>query len=319
MTTIHDDRPHPIPAFAYLRYKENYFFIAMDPERQVFCVSHFNNEPIFNRSRFSIHLNLAGKRISYANQTPIPDDFEGAEQLSDGKLTLKFVKPHQRFDVSYHGDDADIDLVFEAHCPTFDYGACRTAAPENPNFQEVMTLGMNLPFNHQQQGLTSRGTITLKGEAPVQVNGYGYRDHSWVMRTDNVVKRHFWTGLVFPKRVFGMKTLETINRPGIWAKEGYVSDADGERALRFIEVTEHGQQDGWPKTLQFAFRDVLGKPFTIEIDFAGRHADVPLHAEVPVPGKPYYEIMETSCPLTILETGEKGVGLIETGRTVYPT
>ena len=38
MTTMHDDLPHPIPPFAYLRYKENYFFILIAPDQDVFGI-----------------------------------------------------------------------------------------------------------------------------------------------------------------------------------------------------------------------------------------------------------------------------------------
>ena len=30
--SLHDDLPHPVPAFAQLRYKENWFFILLAPE-----------------------------------------------------------------------------------------------------------------------------------------------------------------------------------------------------------------------------------------------------------------------------------------------
>jgi hypothetical protein len=313
MTTIHDDRPHPIPPAAYLRYKENYFFIIMDPERGVFGVAHFNNEPLFNRSRFTLNLNVQGKQFAYANEIPIPEKFAMAESLSDGKLSLRFSEPHKRFDLKFTGGDFSADVVFEARRPTFDYAACRTAAPDMPSFQEVMTMGLNLPFNHQQQSLAVRGLITGGGKT-VELNGWGYRDHSWVFRGDSVVARHFWTGLNFPDRAFGMKTLETLHRPGIWAKEGYVSDAGGERALKAIRVTTDGEKNGWPEKLHFEFKDVLDKPFTIEVDVAGRYSDVALHSEKAVGQRPGYEIMESCCPLTLAETGERGVGLIEIGK-----
>lgn len=320
MTTIHDDRPHPIPPYAYLRYKENYFFIVMDPEREVFGISHFNNEPLFDRARFTLNLNIRGQHFAYANETPMPKEFEMASELSDGKLTIRFVEPHQRFDMSFEDDNLSLDVVFEARLPTFDFAPCRTAAPDMPSFQEIMTLGQNMPFNHQQQSLTSRGRIVLKsdrGDESIELNGWGYRDHSWSMRTDNIVRRHFWTGLNFPERAFGMKTLETLHRPGVWAKEGYVSDKDGERALRAITVEQFGEKGGWPETVRFNFRDVIDKIFTIEIDVAGRYSDVPLDAEKSDAGRPTYQIIESCCPLTLLETGEKGVGLVEIGK--HPT
>jgi hypothetical protein len=315
VTTTHDDRPHPVPPFAFLRYKENYFFIVMDRERQVFGVSHLNNEPIFNRSRFSLNLSIRGRQYRYASEVPLPQNFGSISELTDGKLTVAFREPHQRFELTLRSEQFSADILFQARRPTFDFVACKAAAPELPSFQEVMTLGLNLPYNHQQQSLRTSGSVVIHGasEERIAIDGLGYRDHSWSMRTDNISRRHVWTGLNFPDRAFGIKTIETTHRPGLWAKEGYVSDPSGERALRAIEVTHAGSRDGWPERTRFVVSDVDGRNF-IEADIAGRYADVPLHAEKPAAGALAYEVLETFAPLKLLETGESGIGLVEIGR-----
>lgn len=313
MTTIHDDRPHPVPPFASLRWKENYFLIVMDRASDVYGVIHVNNEPLFAHSRFTMNLSIQGKPFRYANEVAFPTDFALAEALSDGVLTLRFVSPHKRMDILYRGDDMSADIVFEARRPTFDYIACKSAAPHMPSFQEIMTLGLNLPYNHQQQSMTAKGQITVKGGKTITLDGLGYRDHSWCMRADVLTARHVWTGLNFPERAFGIKVLETTHRPGVWAKEGYVSDADGERALTAIDVSQHGDKGGWPERVTLAVRDVLGKNFTIDADVAHRHADVQLVSEKATAAQTY-RIIETFCPLTIRETSETGIGLVEIGR-----
>jgi len=318
MTTIHDDRPHPIPPFAQLRWKENYFFILMDERNSAFGVAHFNNEPLFSRSRYALNLAVQGQAFRYANEVALPERFEGASELTDGRLTLRFVRPHRRFELAFTGEDLQAAITFEARLPTFDFVACKSAAPEMPSFQEVMTLGLNLPYNHQQQSLTACGTITVgrHRDAPrtFAIAGLGYRDHSWSMRCDNISRRHVWSGLNFPTRAFGIKMIETTHRPGLWAKEGYVSDSDGERALRRIDIVHHGSSGGWPQKTRFAVQDMTGRAFTITADVAARFADVPLHAEKPGSGAPGYQILETFCPLLLEETSERGIGLVEIGR-----
>jgi hypothetical protein len=59
---------------------------------------------------------------------------------------------------------------------------------------------------------------------------------------------------------------------------------------------------------------VLNQPYTVEVDVAGRYSEVGLHAEKAAAGQASYPIIETCCPLRLVETGEKGVGLIEIGR-----
>ncbi|MFA5630123.1 MAG: hypothetical protein WC997_01320 [Porticoccaceae bacterium] len=314
MATLFDDKPHPVPPYAYLRWKENYFFIIMDEKNGVFGISHINNEPLFNRSRFTLNLNIRGERFEYASEIPFPENFALADELTDGSFSLRFVENQKRFDLSLHNDDLTVDLVFLARRPVFDFAACRYSAPDAVSFQEIMTCGMNLPFNHQQQSLTVSGTIAIKGKKKAhRIDGLGYRDHSWVMRADTLVRNHFWTGLNFPGRAFGVKAIEVMSRPGVWAKEGYVSDDDGDRALTSIDVIPLGQRDGWPEVVQFELRDALGKKFHIHADVAGRHSDVQLVSEK-ASAENTYRIIETFCPLRLLEYGEEGSGLVEIGK-----
>jgi len=312
MTTVHDDFPHPIPPLAYLRYKENYFFIIMAPENSVHGIVHLNFEPGQDRARYSCHLSVQGKACHYVSETALPEKFEMARTIGDGKIQLSFIKPHEQFDLSLNSDDLTFKLTFEKSLPTFDYAPCRAANPETPSFQEVMTLGTNLPYNHQQQALTVNGTVITDGNE-ITISGKGYRDHSWCVRTDNIVASHTWSGHHFGNRAFGVKKLHTLARPGLWAREGYVSDADGERALKNIEVIYEGKStDGLPEIARFELSDVLGKNYTLICDVAARYAQVPLVAEKP--GKHgAYQITENFCPSIIEETGETGCSLVEIG------
>lgn len=312
MTTLHDDLPHPVPDFAQLRYKENYFFILLAPESDAFGVFHLNHEPGHDRARYTGNFRIAGRSIDYSNQTAFPEDFELARSIGDGQLSLGFANPHARFELALHTDEIALDIAFERRFDTFDYAACRTAGNPAPSFQETMTLGLNLPYNHQQQALTSEGTARFPDGTSLAISGMGYRDHSWVMRADIATRDHDWCGFNFPTRAFGIKTLETMSRPGVRAKEGYVADAEGLRALRRIETTRTGQQpDGLCETLVHEVEDVFGNRYRIESDLAGRHAHVPLASEAAA-GKHGYHIVENFCPATC--AGESGVGLVEIGR-----
>jgi hypothetical protein len=316
MATTHDDFPHPVPPIAYLRWKENWFFILMDPEHGIHGIIHLNFEPSHDRARFTCHLSVQGKIYKYLNETTFPEEFAMARTIGDGRLTARFVEPHQRIDLTMNSDDLALDVVFEKSRPTFDFAACKFANVGVPSFQEVMTLGTNLPYNHQQQALTVRGNVKIKGaanSAALPIAGYGYRDHSWCVRTDGAVLSHTWSGLHFGHRAFGVKKLHTLSRPEVWAREGYVSDADGERALKDIDVIYEGKSaDGLPRTVRFQLADVFGKKFNVVCDVAGRHAQVPLIAEKP--GKQAaYAITENFCPAVIEETGETGCALVEIG------
>jgi hypothetical protein len=312
VTSLQDDLPHPIPDYAQLRYKENYFFILLAPQSDAFGVIHFNHEPGHDRARYTANLVVHGREVRYANQTPFPEKFALEKRIGDDRLKLHFAKAHSRFEVELKTDDVDIELAFTGRYPTFDYAACRTAGNPAPSFQEIMTLGLNLPYNHQQQALLSEGTARLAGNEKVAITGFGYRDHSWVMRADVATRDHDWCGFNFGSRAFGIKTIETMMRPGVRAKEGYVADADGVRALRVIETTREGAHtDGLCEKLVHSVEDVFGNRYRIESDIAGRHAHVPLASEASS-GKAGYHIVENFCPARC--EGEDGVGLVEIGR-----
>ena len=315
MTTVHDDYPHPVPPIAYLRWKENYFFIVMDPQSEVFAAIHINSEPGFDRVRFSCHMTVEGELSEYSNEMAFPDNFAMARALTDGHMTVRFTEPHRRFDLVLDNDEISFDLTFEDSLPTFDYVACRWANPNIPSFQEVMTLGMNLPYNHQQQAMKVQGSVRPKSRGELKVSGYGYRDHSWCMRADISVASHTWSGHHFGNKAFGVKKLHTRSRPEVWAREGYVSDADGERALKEIEVLHEGKlSDGLPEVVRFELVDVLDNIFTIKCDVAGRHAQVPLVSEK-ASKLGAYSITENFCPAILEETGETGCSLVEIGKS----
>jgi hypothetical protein len=49
---LHEDYPHTVPTRAYLRWKENYFWVFMDPERDICCLAHVSSEPTFSSRCF---------------------------------------------------------------------------------------------------------------------------------------------------------------------------------------------------------------------------------------------------------------------------
>jgi hypothetical protein len=315
MASNQDDLPHPVPPFAYLRWKENWFFIIMDPQRQVHGVVHFNFEPAHDRARFSCHLSVQGRPYKYLNEGHFPDRFALAREIGDDKIRLLFRKPPAIFNLILAAGDLSFDLAFEASRPTFDFAACRFAAPEVPSFQEVMTLGTNLPYNHQQQALTVHGVLKTgePGEGAIQIAGLAYRDHSWCMRSDGAVQSHTWSALHFGRRAFGVKKLHTVSRPEVWAREGYVSDSEGERVLQKIEVLYQGRAaDGLPNTVRFELEDVYGERYSVNCDIGGRYAQVPLVAEKPGVHAAY-AITENFCPCVLEQTGETGCALVEIG------
>jgi hypothetical protein len=318
LITTHDDMPHPVPPFAYLRYKENWFFIIIDTENSIYGMAHFNFEPGQDRARVSCNLMVRGEMYKYGNQISFPKKFARAAQIGDEKLSIKFVEPHTRIDMQLDSDDVSLDMSFLKHAPTFDYAAYDAANPERPSAQELINFATHQMYHHQQQAMTISGSLKLKsGKAKgetIQLKGLGYRDHSRGMRCDNMTQRHVWAFLYFPKTVIGAMSLSNVMRPTITSNSGYIYDAAGMRSLAEMDITNHGETSGgMPATVEFKVNDVYGKAFTVVADIANRMGYVPLTVEAVNHGGYNYNIVENFAPVTLKETGEKGYALVEIG------
>lgn len=318
MITTHDDLPHPVPPYAYLRYKENWFFIIIDAENDVFGMAHFNCEPGHDRARFSCNLMIRQELFKYGVQVPFPANFAYSRQIGDDRLQARFIEAHKHIDLSLHSSDVDLDMSFLALAPTFDYQNSDAANPNRPTPSEIVSFGTHQEFHHQQQAMRISGTLKLNsGKSAGQtivLKGVGYRDHSRAMRADNFTLKHVWTFLYFPSTLFGLMSLTGSLRPGSTSLTGYVHDADGTRSLGEMSVINHGLlPDKNPEQVEFKLQDVYGKPFTVIADIARRMGYVPLITEKPDNNGFFYNITENFAPATLKETGETGVSLVEIG------
>ena len=318
MMTTHDDVPHPVPPTAYLRYKENWFWIFVDVRNQIFGMAHFNYEPGFGRARVSCNLLVRGELHQYGNEMPFPEKFAYAKEIGDDKLKVRFVEAHSQFEFSLATDALNLGLTLRKHAPTFDYEAFAAANPDKPTMKEVATLGTNICFHHQQQALTMQGKLQmktgkLKGES-FNIDAMAYRDHSRAIRCDNMSLKHTWSFLYFPNRVFGVVGLTGVLRPSVAANEGYVYDTvGGVRSLKDIEIVSEGKSDEFlPATVRFKMNDVNGQHYTVLADIKNRYGNVPLAVEKPGGGLPAYRIYENFVPLKT-DSGEEGYALVEIG------
>lgn len=322
MTASNDDRPHPVPPSAYLRYKENWFFLVFDKDNDIFGAVHISSEPIFDRVSFACHLSVKGELIKHGGQIPFPEDFAFSEALGDGTLTVRFVKAHEQIDLALHNDDVDLDISFTNRGPMFNFDDYDSANPDKPSLKEITAIATNQQTHHQQQGMLTRGTVAIKtGKATGQtftVDALGYRDHSRSIRSDNLVQEHIWTGLHFPNHIFGVMAVTSSLRPSLPTHSGYVYDDEkGLRPLKDINFEGVGEgPDDQPAKMQLRLTDIYNESFTLSADISQRYASVPLQSEKPGPTPFVYDIVENFTPLTFIESGESGIGLVEIGKLI---
>jgi hypothetical protein len=319
MITTNSDRPHPVPPIAYLRYKENWFFLIFDKTNDIFGAIHIVSEPIFERVRFACHLSVQGELFKHGSEVPFPENFAFAPELGDGKFKASFVKAHEQIDLSLVNDDIEMHISQLNRGPVFNFEDYDYANPDKPSLKEVTNLASNQQFVHMQQGLYSKGSVTVKnGKAAgktFMVDALGYRDHSRCVRADNYTLKHFWTGLHFENHIFGVMSVTNILRPNSPTNCGYVYDKEGGlRSLRNIAIEGRGEGPGnLPEEVVFTLDDIYGEKFNLVASINNRFAHVPLYTEKPGALPFVYAITENFVPIHFNETNETGIGLVEIG------
>jgi hypothetical protein len=315
VNTIHDDFPHPIPPTAFLRYKENYFFVVTCPEHDVFGGLHFNNEPGFDRTKIHFDMLVKGKRVTYHNVVPISPQFGTEPFVSDGVATMTVHESHKSFSIVMKTDDLDLDLKFVARLPTFDTSACKYAAPDMVAFADVLGLGLSTPREAIEQPMTVSGSVRTGTDAALNFEGPAFRDHSWGFRADNLVGWHTWAIINFADRSFGMSSQRNRSRSGLMAREGYVIDGAGARAMRMMTATaiDFSAEGVLPARMVYELTDAMGESYSLEADVSGRLGQLGLKPEVATGNQVPYTVTDNYCTVKDLKSGDTGFGLIQLG------
>jgi hypothetical protein len=309
---LHEDYPHTVPMRAKLRWKENWFWIFMDPERDICCLAHATVEPTMDRAFASFTLLHGGRTYTSAKEVPMPVPFERQREVKLGELTYRFVKPQAEFQVTFEDDRIAVTLDFTARMALFDFLACNDVNPDRLSISECTGFGLG-QFRHQSQALSGKGVVRLKDEEKtIEVSGSAYRDHSWGMRNDETSYDHNWSVINFPDHAFHIFRLHGALRPNVTLLEGYVAMKEGNRVLKSIEIEYVGEDDeGLPDKVVFRAVDYDDQPYTITCDLSKRFARIVLHSQKP--GELTYFNSENMCPCTLGETGDEGQANVEIG------
>ncbi|SEH19159.1 hypothetical protein SAMN05428974_3249 [Sphingopyxis sp. YR583] len=309
---LHEDYPHTVPMRAKLRWKENWFWIFMDPDRDICCLAHATVEPTMDRAFASFTLLHGGRTYSSAKEVPMPVPFEHSREVKLGDLTYRFVKPQAEFQVEFENDEMAVTLDFTARMALFDFLACSDVNPDQLSISECTGFGLG-QFRHQSQALEGRGTVRLKEDGRViEVAGSAYRDHSWGMRNDETAHDHNWSVINFPDHAFHIFRLHGALRPNVTLMEGYVATREGNRVLKTIDIEYLGRDDeDLPEKVTFRAVDYDNQSYTIVCDLAARYARIILHSQKP--GDLTYVNSENMCPCILQETGDEGQANVEIG------
>ena len=313
-----DDYPHRIPAKAYLTWRENWFFLLLDPTNDVFCIGHMSVQPVQNQARYTFNISIKGKKRLFAGDVNSPENFEKLRSVPVGPLSFDFVKPHKEFGVRFSNDEIEFNTRLKSRMHRFDYGACATINPEAYSLAEMVSMGGH-DFWHQNQLLTFEGELKIKSGdgagSKFKLSGPAYRDHSWGLRNDLGTLSHTWGFMIFKDRVFHAQAVNNGRRPESWMREGYTGTAEGNLALMSnIKIDYIGDgPDDQPETVKIHMEDSLGGRYVVINDVKNAYARLSLLTQKPT--NVQYLMFENVCNCVWEETGEKGIAVIEVGKT----
>ncbi|MFT4054501.1 MAG: hypothetical protein QM681_08335 [Novosphingobium sp.] len=313
---LHEDYPHTVPARAWLRWKENYFWVFMDPERDLCCLAHSTIEPTYERAFASFTVLHKGRTLVSGKEVAMPAPFEHQKRLVLSGLTLNFLKPQTEFLIEFEDENVAAALTFTRRMHLFDFQACADVNPDWFSVSENTAFERN-SFRHQGQCMNAAGRVSFKtGEfagTTLDVEGSGYRDHSWGMRNDQMTLDHNWSFFNFPSMGFHLMRVRNTVRPMNMTAEGYVARAEGNEAITALEIENIGEgPEGMPQKVVFRTTTYGGETFTLVADVGNAFARLPLHSQKP--GAKVYLNVENMCHVRCEETGEEGLANVEIGQ-----
>jgi len=314
-----DDYPHPVPPQAFMQWKENWVFPAIDTDRRVATLFHFSLRPAQGEGIFTAKFAIDGEEHRYVARSPIPRDLTRLRPVADERLRLEVLEPGQRFLISYRGDDLDADVTFTARFPAFDF----EDGPKAPGPSVLGDLGRSVfPFHHYEQGLRHEGRLVMKagpraGQV-LQIAGYANRDHSWGWREDLSFHHHHWICASFDDRFLEGAVMQESSYDGE-KRGGWISTAAGNDPVREVDTSDaYWLAPGEPlppldRDVRYRLTTVGGEVATLVAHVAGDYGRLYLDARSADRGKVYQDV-QIFCDYTLVETGQKGAGVLEVGK-----
>lgn len=310
---LSSDYAHPVPTSAWLIWREHWLYFLVDPERNCYVTVHIATQPTARNAHWTCNLVIDGVVSSHKGDVAYPKHEAFARELKVGPLTMTIVSPQEEFEVSFDGPNHRVNMTLRARMPLFDYLACGDANPDVPSIAQEVSMGFGT-FRHHNQSLTGEGVIEFKdGSTARKLRGTAYRDHSWGMRNDQMNKRHTWAWMNFPNMTLHVTHVERTVPVEKWTREGYVATPKGALALTSSEVqfSDSRDEEGLPTSVRFIAVDSDGNTHKVSCDLSKRFARNILTSMKATSVQ--YFMFHHFTRMTLEETGEEGIGLVEIG------
>jgi hypothetical protein len=317
-----DDLPHPVPPQAFMTWKENWVFPALDQERRAATLFHFSLRPAAGEGIFTAKLCLDGWEHRYVGRSPVPRDVTELHPVANERLSLEVVEPGERFRIVYASDELDAELEYTGRFPTYDFAE----GPRAPGESVLGDIGRCVfPYNHCEQSLVHEGRLAVKagplaGET-LEVGGFACRDHSWGWRDDLGFREHHWVCASFGDRYVQGSVMRETSYPHGPKSGGWISTAAGNDPVVDVDTSAAywlAQNEPLPvldRDVRYRIRTVGGSDTAVVAHLEEDYGRLYLNARSPDRTQVYQDV-QIFCDYTREETGERGCGVLEVGKFV---
>ncbi|MGH9119306.1 MAG: hypothetical protein ACRD0A_15935 [Acidimicrobiales bacterium] len=294
-------------------------FPAIDTDRRVALLFHVSLRPAAGEGIFTAKFNIDGHEHRYVGRSPVPRDLTTMRPVANERIRFDVVEPGERFHIGYDGEELSADVTYTARFPAYDF----EDGPKAPKESTLGDLGRSVfPFHHYEQGLVHEGTITFKvgeraGET-IEIAGYANRDHSWGWREDLSFHFHHWICASFADRYIQGSVMHESSypdpKPGGWIS----TDAGNDPVVDIDYSDAYWLAPNEPippidRVVRYRLTTLAGEVATlvahVDEDLGRLYLDLraPDHAQA-------YQDVQLFLPFTLLETGQRGAGVLELGK-----
>jgi hypothetical protein len=315
-----DDFPHPVPPQAFMTWKENWVFPALDTERRVASLFHFSLRPGAGEGIFTAKFAIDGDEHRYVGRGPVPADLATLRPVADERIRFEVVEPGREFHIAYRSPELDADVRYTARFPPWDF----EDGPRAPGPSDLGEIGRSVfPFHHYEQALRHEGRLVFKeGEragTELEISGYANRDHSWGWREDLSFREHHWICASFEDRFVGGSAMEEDHYRDGLKHGGWISTTDGNDGVRAVDVAGAywlAPNEPLPvldRDVRYRIETVGGDVATVVAHISRDYGRLYLDARSADRSRIYQDV-QIFCDFTLAETGQRGSGVLEVGK-----
>lgn len=322
MKTPDDDYPHPVPPQAFMIWRENWVFPAVDTGNRVASLFHFSLRPSRREGIFTAKLAIDGWEHRYVARSPVPADLATFHPIANEQLSFRIVEPGHRFRIVYTSEEFDADIEYTARFEPYDF----EDGPKAPGASVLGDLGRSVfPFHHYEQSLHHRGRVVVKAGPhagkEIDVAGYANRDHSWGWREDLTFHHHHWVCASFDDRFVEGAIMQEASYPDGPKEGGWISMSGGNDPVRAVDPMDAywlESEEPLPVlagNLRYRLTTVGGEVVTVVAHVDSDYGRLYLDVRSPDRTKVYQDV-QVFCDYTLEETGQRGAGVLEVGKIV---